>query len=183
MKLAFPLLRSFAVVVLSLPAWGADAPSAAPAPRDAGTTALDKLAGSVDRLVGLLEKEMALRTDERDTRRIEVALGVLELRYKKIDRLESEIQQSNRDEEETSTQLDVMKARADQLRKGLESQDGVPSAQIKDELAVLEIRIKSEEDRLTRMRERRSVLQNDLASERHRLASIEATLDAWLDKQ
>jgi len=48
---------------------------------------------------------------------------------------------------------------------------------------MLDLRIKSQQDRSARLRERALELQNDVTAERRRLANVEAVLDAWMEKQ
>ena len=176
------MLRSVLVFFVPLQIWASDLPPDATPPREFGAS-IDKLAVALDRLAGLVEKDLAIRADEREARRVEVAVGIMGLRYRKIDRLEAEIQQSNHEEEEIARHLGLMKAEADQLDKQGRTESGELTQAAKNEIAMLDLRIKSQQDRSARLRERALELQNDVTAERRRLANVEAVLDAWMEKQ
>src|ERR1043165_3044315 len=139
--------------ILPLPIWAADAPMEAPPPRDLAA-AIDKLAASVDRVLSVLEKELALRAEDREARWIEIAVAIIGLRYRKIDRLESEVQSASREEEESTRQFGFMKAQVDQLRKQGQTDTGEVSEAAKAELTMAELRVKSEEEHIANRRHR-----------------------------
>ena len=157
---------------------GESATGAIPA-QDLGTT-VAKLSSSVDRLASLLEKEVALRAEEGKTRRVEIAVGILDVRYRKIERIETEIQEVSHQEEETVKALGLMKVEVDRLGKLGRTETAELGEAAKGEIASLEPRIKSEEEHLARLRERSLVLQADLAAEKKQVAGVEAVVNAWM---
>jgi len=144
---------------------------------------VEKLTASLDRLAALLEKEVALQSEEREARRVELAVGIMGLRYNKIDRLEAEIQGISRQEEEFPEVMQLMKADVERLDKQSRTETGQLSEDAKDTIARVELQIRLEEERIARLRERKLFLQGDLTAEQRRLASTEAILDAWMEKQ
>ena len=176
------MLRAVLLFLVPSQLWAGESVGEAIPPQDLGTT-VAKLAASVDRLAGLLEKEMAFRAEEREALRVEIAVGIMGLRYRKIDKLEEEIQDVSRQEEELARQLGLMKAELDQLGKQSQAAGGEPSKGAKVEMTFLELRIKSEEDRIANLRERSSVLQSDVAMERRQLAKVAAMVNEWMEKQ
>ena len=175
-------LTCVVVLLTSLRVLAADSPSDAPPARELGR-AVDQLKASVDRLAGLLERDVSTRAEDREARRIEIATSIMGLRYRKIERLEGELQGATREAEDSVRGVELMKAQVDQLRKQGRSENGELTDGAKAEIVVAEVRVKSEEDRIVTLRERASVLQNDLAAERRRLTSLEAMLDAWMERQ
>jgi hypothetical protein len=144
---------------------------------------LAKLAASVDRLAGLLEQEMRSRVEEKESQRIQVILGVLAVRYRKIDDIESEIRGVESEEDMTREQLALLKSEVDRLEKEARAQDAGPGSDVATEKGSMEIRLKLREERAAKLVERKGLLQNDLAQERRRLVNIEAILEAWMEKQ
>ena len=167
-----------AALVLLLPFSAAAAEPAT----DVGA-AIDKLATSLDRLAGLLEKDVASRADEKESKRVELAVGIIGVRYRKIERLEEEIQGNTREEEDIAQQTELMKARVEQFTKQERSENGELSPELKSNLALMEIQSKASEDRAAKLRERNSALQAEVAAEKRKVASVEALIDDWMQKQ
>jgi hypothetical protein len=176
------ILGAFVVAMVPIHVWASEPPSHMESPACPGPAIL-KLTSSVDRLAGLLEKDMAFRAEEREARRVEVAVTVIGLRYRKIDRLETEIQQISREEDESAPSISRMKAGVDQLGKQGRAESGALTEEAKAAIAEVELQIRFEEERIARLRERKIVLQNEVSAEQRRLASVEAILDAWMEKQ
>lgn len=176
------MLRFLLVLVVPLQVWAGEPPAPAKPQIDLGT-ALEKLTGSVDRLAVLLERELAFRAEEKETRRVELAVGIIGLRYRTIDRLETEIQQIAREEEESGRPLELMKAEEEQLGKQGRAVGGQLTEEAKGAIALIELRIKMEEERIAKLGDRKLALQNDVTAEQRRLAAVEAILDAWMEKQ
>jgi chromosome segregation ATPase len=174
------VLRSAIVFVLPLQYLAAEPEGREQSPDLAKSIAA--LAGAVDRLAGELAKDVAVRAADKEARRVEIAVSVMGLRYRKIDRLEGEIQSATREEEESARQLEFMKAQADQLRKQGRTENAELGEGARAEMAIVELRIKSEEDRIAHLRERAGALQNEVAAERRRVASLEALLDRWMEE-
>ena len=150
-------------------------------PEDLGS-AIDRLTTTVERLTTILDAGTAFESDERETQRVEVAVSILALRYRKIEQLEREIQRISREEEEIPDSMAMMQADVEQYESYARAETGQLSEQDKEGIAAMELRIRLEQDRLDRLAERRLLLENDLAAAQRRLSSIESILDAWLDK-
>lgn len=163
--------------------WVGEVPAQVQPPEGFGT-AVEELTASLDRLARLLEKDLAFRSEEREVRRVEVAVGILGLRYRKVDQSEAEIRRISHEEEEFPERMRQVKADLEILDKRgrAEAEDGQLSDMMKYAIAEEEMRIRSEEERMARQRERRLILENQLTAEQRRLADLEAILDAWLDK-
>ncbi len=168
------LPKAALLLVLPLPALAAEPEMGA---------ALDKLTASVDRLAGLLEKDAAARAGERDGRRVEVAVAILGVRYRKIDRLEDEIRQNEREEEDLTQGIELTKSQRDEFAKLAQSESGDQSQTDRTRLAMVDAQIKSTEDRIAKLHERTGSLQADVAAEKRRVASIEALVEDWMGKQ
>jgi len=176
------MLTSLLVCVAPLQVWAGEPPVQAELAETLGT-AVARLTASLDRLAVLLEKEVELQSEEKEARRVEVAVGIMGLRYRKIDRLEAEIERINREEEEFPELMQLIKADMERLDKQGRAESGQLSEEARDAIAKAELQVRMEEQRITRVRERRLGLQNDLMAEQRRLASLEAVLDAWMEKQ
>ena len=176
------MLRSFLVLLVPLQLSATEPSGIAKTPVDL-EKAVEKLSISLDRLAMLLEKDAAVRAEEREARRVELAVAVMGLRYRKIDRLEGEIQQMGREEEEFAKQIKLMNAEAEQLRNQGRTERGQVSEQAKGAIGEVELRIRLEEERIAGLGERKAALQNDLTAEQRRLVSVQAILDAWMEKQ
>jgi len=176
------LFRSVVVLVVPLPLLAAEAPPMAMPPPELGT-AIHALTGAVERLAATLERDASSRADEQEDRRVEVAIGILEMRYRKIDRLEAEIQAIGREEEEFERQIGFMKAEVEQLDRQGRAESGQLTVEARGAIDQMELRIRLEEERIARSRERALVLQNDVTAEQRRLAGVEAIIDEWMEKQ
>ena len=176
------MLMSFLVLFMSTRAWAGD-PAADVNPQADLGSGIEKLTASLDRLAVLLGQKLAFQAEEREARRVEVAVGIMGLRYRKIDRLEAEIQQTSREEPELSKQIGLMKAEVDQLGKQARVDSGEINEAAKGEMELMERRIRMEEERLARLGQRKVELQNDVAAEQRRLGNLEAILEAWMEKQ
>jgi hypothetical protein len=164
------------VLLLSFPVLAAEPPA------DAGAS-IDKLTASVDRLARLLERDAPSRAEEREARRVEVAVGVLGVRYRKIDRLEDEIQRNAREEEELGQAIEMARAQRDEFAKQARGDGGEANPTLRNDLAMFDMHVKRSEDRAAKLRDRNNALQGEVASEKQRVASIEALIDDWLGKQ
>ena len=167
------------VVLLQIPV--SAAPVRAQVPEDLGNS-VDKLTTTVDRLANLLERELALNAETRETRQVEAAVAILGLRYRKIDRIESELRRIGGEEQEFPDHMAWLKSELDLVNKQDRSETGQLSEGAKDAIEQMELRIRLAEDRMVRLREQKIILQNDLTAEQRRLSHIEAILDTWLEK-
>ena len=78
------MLRPLLVLVLPIQAWAGDPPAQVNLQADLGS-GIEKLTASLNRLAVLLEKDVAFQAEEREARRVELAVGIMELRHRKID--------------------------------------------------------------------------------------------------
>jgi chromosome segregation ATPase len=161
--------------------WAGALPAHAQTPADV-PLAIEKLAASVDRLAVLLEREIALRSEDREARRVEVAVGILGIRYRKIDQLEGEIGRLGRDEDEFRQQIGELRAEIEALDRQGRAEDGQLGREAKQIIDEVERRTALLEERVRGLGEKKLLLQNDLAAEQRRLSSLEAFLDAWLER-
>ena len=147
----------------------------------------DELAGALDRLTAtLLELAESLPGAESngacgDMDRVQTAIGILSLRYRKIERIESEIRNIERREEELPASIEMMQQQFERIETELRAETDQLGEGAREELEMWETQIRVEEDRLARIRQRRLLLENDLTTEQRRLTRVEAILDEWLD--
>ena len=151
--------------------------------KEAPPDSLAKLATSVDRLTGLLEQELKSRDGERESQRIQVILGILGVRYRKIDELETEIRGVESEEDQTREQLALLRSEVDRLEKEARAPEPAQGRDVASEKSTMEIRLKIREERAAKLAERKISLQNELMQERRRLVNLETILDAWMEKQ
>lgn len=141
----------------------------------------EKLTAAVDRLTAAVEKLAASRAADDAMRRVEVAVSILGLRYRKIERMESEISSLDRQEENDREMVDQMRFQIDAFGKGEPVEGGPSPDQMKLFVAEAETRMAQTEERIQRSRERKSMLQADVERERRGVAALEETVEAWLD--
>lgn len=176
------ILRLLLVLAIPSALW-ADEPQSHTEPRADLGSAIEKLATSLDRLTVLLEKDVASRAEDKEARRVEVAVGVIGFRYRKIERFETEMRQVSRDEEHIADEITHMREAAEQYGRQERAENGQLNSDVKDAIANMELQIRLGEDRIARLRERKLVLQNDIVAEQRRLSTVEAVLDAWVESQ
>jgi len=177
--MTFPTNRLSTAALLAVVLLAA-APAAAQTSGE-GEAALSRLADSVDRLARLLEQEQSARAGARETRTVEAAVAILGLRYRKIEQLERRIRQISEEEEDFDSRMELMKVDLDRLEEQLPPAGDPNRSELESAWSDMKLRLKLEEDRIQRQREKRLMLENDLAAEQRRLARLEEILDDWLD--
>ena len=178
LRLSLPLA---AALLCSSPGRTAD-----PVPEDL-SAALSRLSVSLDRLAAAMEKTAAGSDDARAGQRVQVAIGILGLRTRKVERLEAEIRQLGNEGEDIKNQFAVLKAQLEEIdeKRRQEGQEATP-----DEIAIQQ-QMKSQMDRglvfaearLRTLEERKTALQTELDAELRGLAGLEAMLSDWLKRQ
>lgn len=151
-------------------------------PADEMSQALGRLTTTIDRLATLMEQSVAIQSEERQTRQVEVAVGILGLRYRKIEQLEEEILRISRQEEEFEGMMTMLNEQRDVIERQSRSEAGQVTDEGREAIRTMETRIQIEEDRIARLQEKKLLLENDLAGEKKRLSHVEAILDTWLDE-
>ena len=77
--------------------------------------------------------------------------------------------------------LQMMRKELERAEAELRAETDQLTDTAREELDLWEAQIEIEEDRLARLRERKVLLENDLAAEQRRLVRVEAILDDWLE--
>jgi len=158
-------------------ATGIGLPQTAPAPDM--TAAIQRLTSTLERCATLIEKDLSLRASDNENAKVELAVGILGLRYRKIDRMEAEIVRTQREEEDAGEAIQLVKAQLEAMEAELGAAGQSPEG-VKGALAAVEARVKMGEDRLARLTNNRLVLESDLTLELRRLEDLEAVIDGWL---
>jgi predicted nucleic acid-binding Zn-ribbon protein len=153
--------------------------AAAEPPPDAPT---DRLAAAVERLANLVERESRARKEDSASRRVEVAVAVLGLRYRKMERLEEELKLIDQSEATTREQISMIRSQMEMFSKVQPSESEmtperkkVVVEEVERQIAILDARIKAGA-------ERRQVVQGELENERRDVAGLEDTVSAWLEE-
>ena len=152
----------------------------APSERRGDDTA--RLGSAINRLAAALEKDAADRAQDKEAARLQIVVGVLGIRYRKIEELESEIRRIEHEEESLKDDLPLMNAEKDRVEAQGKMPDGEPTPGAKEEVDRLEMTIKLQEERIAKFSGQRQQLLNDVTDERHRLTRLEALIDTWLEK-
>jgi uncharacterized protein YukE len=158
-----------------------------PAAEDAASTelagAVSRLAAAMEHLSAALEKQAAAGADAQARDRVQMAVGILQLRTRRADRLEDEIRQFGNEEEDIKSQAGQLQRVLEELNARLRQAgpDNSPAErQQQDDLArslsLLEARARVIEDR-------KAALQGELDAELRKLSRLEAILDDWLKQQ
>lgn len=138
------------------------------------------LSESVNRLAKALEKEAGFSAEEREARRVDLAISILGLRYRKIERLEGELRDLLRKEDNWDEAIKMMKAEVEAQEDKRRAELSQTTTEEKRMAASYEKEIKHLEGRITRLAEQKAVVQNQINAERRRLDDLEAIVDAWL---
>lgn len=144
--------------------------------------AAQTLSDAVDRLARALEKEALQRTEDHESRRVTLAVGILGLRYRKIERLEGELRDLEREEDGVKEGVTMIKAEIESLEEKSQADMTQAGAEERQQAAQYQKQIKFFEERQERLREQIAAVQVQIATERRRLGDLEAVVDAWLDK-
>jgi len=157
--------------------------SAARAQAPAPDPDIKALTDAVTRLASALERQASQRAEEQEARRVDVAASILTLRYRKIERLDTESESIDRDEEASRTSLELMKKQIEQYEQQSKTETGQVPPEAKRVIEQMTLQLQLEEDRIVKQRERAARIQAEAESERRRLAALEAILEDWLERQ
>jgi len=145
--------------------------------------AVSRLATAMERLSAAMEKQASSTRDTREGERVQVAVEILGLRMRKVERLEGSVAQLKNETDDLRNQLGILKtqfAESDDQRrqegKELTAEERSMRADMERGLAMAEGRIKT-------MEERKSGMEAELDAELRGLAGLEAILDDWLKQQ
>jgi len=166
-------------LLVSGPARAQTAPEAGGQDLDA---AIRKLSTAIERLAGAVEKAAASKSEDQESRRIDLAVSVLGLRTRRIERLESQIDSLGREEDESTGTVRFLRERIETVQKEGRTETGELSAEAKREIADVELGIRQLEEQSAKAAERKSALEADLAVERRRVTDLERLVEAWVGK-
>jgi hypothetical protein len=161
----------------------ATAAPAAELPPPELASSLTRLSASLDRLSAALEKNAARSDDASAGQRVQVAVGILGLRMRKVDRLEGEVRGLANEGEEIRNQMEIMKtqfAENDDQRR-LEGREMTP-----EERAMrtqMDVFLVTMEARIRTLDERKSALEAELDAQLRGLSRLEAMLEDWMKQQ
>jgi hypothetical protein len=152
-----------------------------PPPELAG--AVSRLAVAIEHMSVAMDKQAANGSDARDRERVQVAVEILGLRMRKVERLESGALQLKNEADDMRNQLAILKTQIsesdDERRqegRELTAEERTMQVSMQRGLAMAEARIKS-------MEERKSGLEAELDAELRGLSTLEAILNDWLKQQ
>jgi hypothetical protein len=143
--------------------------------------AIEGVSASLARIAAALEQDARAAGGERELRRVEVAVAALNLRLRRLERLDAELRAFDQEEDEirsATSRLEDQLARLEDV-----SADERASAEAKRERAELENQITWLGDRGAAIARRRVDAQNELSREESRLASLESILAEWIESQ
>jgi len=175
-----PVVKSVLLILLLLPALTGIAAAQADPPEDL-QAALTRLTTAVERLVVMLEQREARELAENNARQVAVAVDILQLRYRKIERIEEEIRDIEQEESYFPESQEMLNAEIERVESQGRSETGDLEGWARVEIESMELRIGLEAERIKSLREKKLLLENDLAAEQRRLTAVEAILDEWLD--
>ena len=176
------MLTSLLALVIPIKALSGDPPAEANLQADLGSS-IEKLTASLDKLALRFEQQVTFQAEEREARRVEIAVAIMALRYRKIDRLEMEIERIGREKGDLAKHIELTREEMEQVGKQGRAEGGQLSDEAKGAIASMEQQVRLEEGRIVDLGQRELVLQNDATTEQRRLTKVEAILDAWMEKQ
>lgn len=150
---------------------------------DALAGPLERLAASLDRLAAAVEKQASASKDARAAQRVEVAIGILGLRTRKVDRLEAEIRQLGNEGDDLKSQLAVMKGQLEEGDERRRQEARETTAEEREVRQQMDRGLALAEGRVRTLEERKSALQAELDAELRGLSRLEAMLEDWLKDQ
>ena len=156
--------------------------AAGPIPEDTAA-ALAKLSASLDRLSAAIERQAAAGEDARAGKRVEVAIGILGLRTRKVDRLEAEIRALGNEGEDIRNQLELMKGQMSEVAERAREEGRETSTEERAMREAMEQGQRMAESRIRTLEERKSAMQAELDNELRGLSRLEAMLEDWLKAQ
>ena len=176
-------MRRTIIMVLGIASFLSVASAADEAPPSELAAAVSRLAAAMEHLSAAMEKEAATASDARNGERVQVAVGILGLRLRKVERLEGNVLQLKTETDDLRNQIGIFKTqfsdKDDQRRqegRDLTDEEKAMRADMERGMAMAESRIKT-------MEERKAALEAELDAEMRALSGLENILNDWLKQQ
>ncbi len=112
---------------------------------------------------------------------MELAIGILSLRYRSLDRIESEVRALKDKEDSAGLAIEQIKAETTALNSQVSISDDTRAKQLTLQIADLQAQLKIVEEQGEKIRARRVLREGDLLTEQQRLRILEDVLDDWID--
>jgi hypothetical protein len=140
----------------------------------------ERLAIAVERLVQLLEQESAVEHEEKQLRKLDIAISYLNFRSRRIEIMDRDLSMTKSERERIEDVLQQWQERKEQLKTAMEEESGEKKKEMEQTLQELELREKAIELRRSRIEEDIIIMENKVVDLQNQLDAVESYVQRHL---
>ena len=142
---------------------------------------LDRLAQAVESLTQLLEKQATAKDEDKELRKLDIAISYLNFRSRRIELMERDLSRQRADRDRYEDTIANWQKRQELLLKNLEESSPEDQKELEQAKKEFEIQTKSLEQRLARAEEDIIIQENRIAELQDQLDTVESYVHQHLE--
>ncbi|HKJ05683.1 MAG TPA: hypothetical protein VJ974_08810 [Geopsychrobacteraceae bacterium] len=151
---------------------GADAPAG---------DSIDRLAKAVENLNRILEKQSDATSEDKDLRKLDIAISYLNFRSRRIELMERDLNMAKNERIRYQDSIEAWKERLELVSREMEGKSQQELQELEQRRLELELRIKSFEQRTTNISEEIIIQENQISELMSDLDSVESYIQQHLN--
>ncbi|MDT8420204.1 MAG: hypothetical protein RQ754_07205 [Desulfuromonadales bacterium] len=149
-------------------------------PEQTASDSTERLAIAVERLVQQLEQESATQNEDKQLRKLDIAISYLNFRSRRIEILDRDLTMTKSERERYEDVLQQFQERRELLKTALEEKSPEEKKELEQNLEELELREKNLELRRSRIEEDIIIMENKIVDLQNQLDAVESYVQRHL---